>query len=302
MKRSVLAIVLSCVLLLTSGCAKDNYGPKTTPVAYYPACYQPIQELRDSGDKTTQYTAIGAVSGAAVGALLGGLAGRNTTGVLVGAGAGALAGGLLGYAKAKQDSIKDARARYASYVGDIQGEAGKLDQVTLAGKASRACYEQSFDALVAQYKAKQISREEYKARYDEIRAGMQEASRILGQAYGAGQEKDKEFQAALDDEAQKAGTSAEAVKKKQLAASEKAQRAAAKKNKTAAKPGDKTQPAPAQADSNLAGLDENSLEAVSASTDRYDTSIEAVRMEQAAVDTQLQRMETVDAGLGNEVI
>ncbi len=298
MKRSVLAVVLSCVLLLTSGCAKDNYGPKTTPVAYYPACYQPIQELRDSGDKTTQYTAIGAVSGAAVGALLGGLAGRNTTGVLVGAGAGALAGGLMGYAKAKQDSIKDARARYASYVGDIQGEAGKLDQVTLAGKASRACYEQSFDALVAQYKAKQISREEYKARYDEIRAGMQEASRILGQAYGAGQEKDKEFQAALDDEAQKAGTSTEAVKKKQLAANEKAQRTAAKKNKAAGK----AQPAPAQADNNLAGLDENSLEAVSASTDRYDTSIEGVRMEQAAVDTQLQRMETVDAGLGNEVI
>lgn len=300
MKRTIMLLLLPMLIITQFGCTKSNYGPKITQVQYYPACYRPIEELRSSDDQTTKSTAIGAVGGAIIGGLIGAATTGSTKGALVGAGIGAVGGGLLGYAKAKQDAIHDAKARYASYVGDIKDEAGKLDQVTLAGKAARACYEQSFDSLVAQYKSKQISREEYKNRYTEIRNGMMEAAQILGQAYESGTEKDKQFQAALESEAQAAGTSADQVKKKQAAA-QKAQQAPSKKKKSATKPPVSAAPAPEGTDS-LAGLDEQSLEAVSANANHYGVAVDGVRLEQVAVTAQIQRMDTVDASLGNEVI
>lgn len=48
-------------------------------------------------------TGTGALAGAGVGALAGGLIGGNATGALIGAGVGALAGGLIGAALDEQD-------------------------------------------------------------------------------------------------------------------------------------------------------------------------------------------------------
>jgi len=71
-----------------------------------------------SGCETAQEhprTAIGAGAGALGGAVLGGLIGRNTTGVVVGGLLGALAGGAIGYYLDRQDATREQAARATKY-------------------------------------------------------------------------------------------------------------------------------------------------------------------------------------------
>ena len=50
---------------------------------------------------------------------------------------------------------------------------------------------------MADYKAKRVTKEELKTRYEEIRSGLQEISYILTERYDQMQQKDAEYQAAL---------------------------------------------------------------------------------------------------------
>ncbi|HYL82260.1 MAG TPA: glycine zipper domain-containing protein [Candidatus Acidoferrum sp.] len=96
----VLAVVLVTVLGV-GGCATIQENPKT---------------------------AIGAGAGAAGGALLGGLIGHNTTGVVVGGLAGALAGGAIGYYLDRQDKTAAQAAADTGYQPS-QGIVVRVDQV-----------------------------------------------------------------------------------------------------------------------------------------------------------------------------
>lgn len=74
-------------------------------------------------------TAIGAGAGAAGGALLGGLIGRNTTGVVVGGLLGALAGGAIGQYMDRQDKTA-AQARVDTGYAPSQGIVVRVERVT----------------------------------------------------------------------------------------------------------------------------------------------------------------------------
>lgn len=225
--RQVFAIALAAVLML-SGCASKNLPPRMTTVESYPQCYQPIESLRESDQKAARAAVMGAVGGAVVGGVAGILATGKVEGALIGAGAGALAGGMLGYAAQRQADIKDTRQRYASYVKDITEDIKQMDQMTLAAKASRSCYEQEFEKLTTSYKNNQISKEAFTRRYQEIRSGLSEASALLGQVYAGAKEKERQYVAALEDEAKTAGTTVpEPIQQQKAKKAEEAKKAAA---------------------------------------------------------------------------
>src|SRR5262245_6358701 len=76
-------------------------------------------------------TAVGAGVGAAGGAVLGGLIGRNTTGVVVGGLLGALAGGAIGQYLDRQDRTRAQAASAVSY-NPAEGELVRVEQAQVS--------------------------------------------------------------------------------------------------------------------------------------------------------------------------
>lgn len=198
-------LILACVgTLFLSGCA-SKYGEQKTRVEHYPDCYQPIADLRKSEHSVATSTATGAVLGGILGGVVGYLATGKASGAAVGAGVGAAAGGTAGYVKGKSDKEQNDAQRMAAYVERMDGDISGLDIATAAAKAARQCYERQFEVAVSEFKAKNITKDQFRARYTEINSGMEEASRILGDVAGSGDQVSKNYQAALDSEAQRLG-------------------------------------------------------------------------------------------------
>lgn len=198
-------LILACVgTLFLSGCA-SKYGEQKTRVEHYPDCYQPIADLRKSEHSVATSTATGAVLGGILGGVVGYLATGKASGAAVGAGVGAAAGGTAGYVKGKSDKEQNDAQRMAAYVERMDGDISGLDIATAAAKAARQCYERQFEVAVSEFKAKNITKDQFRARYTEINSGMEEASRILGDVAGSGDQVSKDYQAALDSEAQRLG-------------------------------------------------------------------------------------------------
>ena len=204
MKRIGTLLIVST--LLVSGC-NSRYGTQITNVKHYGQCYAPIAELRAAEEKTDQ-TVVGAAVG---GAILGALAGaaidskNRGRGALIGAVGGAVVGAGAGYAVAKHREIQEDRARFASYFSDMDADMQNATGVQLAANNARKCYESSFKAAVADFKAKRISRAEFEEKYTETKNGLTEATTILGSAITGLQEKETAYQEALNYEAQQAG-------------------------------------------------------------------------------------------------
>jgi len=213
----------------------------------------------------------------------------DAKGIVGGALVGGVAGGSIGYAAAKQKSITDARARYASYGQDMDGEIANLDEATAAGMAAQACYEQSFMKLVDQYKAKQISKEEYIARYQEIRSGLQKTAQTLGQVCDASQKVEARFQAALTDESSKAGQPVPTVASEDV---QKRRKAAPQRRSLNVQQLDKL-----RQDEHLASLNEQSLNAMAEGNSAYRVAANDAATTKTSAETQLQKMETVNASL-----
>lgn len=106
---AVLAIVMVLAVGLT-GCETVRDNPKTT---------------------------IGAGAGAAGGAVVGGLIGRNTTGVVVGGLLGALAGGAIGQYLDRQDKPREQAVRDTGYT-PAQGNLVRVERVQASPTQVRA--------------------------------------------------------------------------------------------------------------------------------------------------------------------
>ena len=198
-------LILACVgALFLTGCA-SKYGEQKTHVEHYPDCYQPIADLRKSEHSVATSTATGAVLGGILGGVVGYLATGKASGAAVGAGLGAAAGGTAGYVKGKSDKEQSDAQRMAAYVERMDGDISGLDIATAAAKAARQCYERQFEVAVSEFKAKNITKDQFRARYTEINSGMEEASRILGDVAGSGDQVSRDYQAALDSEAKRLG-------------------------------------------------------------------------------------------------
>lgn len=292
MKNSKPCSLLLVCLLLLPACTGTKQIAQTTPVNYYPACYQPISTLRDAESGAAKSAVVGGAGGALIGALIGGLVSGRLSGALIGAGAGAVAGASVGYAKGKQDAIRDVKSRYISYVGDIKAELNSLDATNMAARSAQACYEKSFNALVAQYKAKAISKEEYRLRFNEIREGLRETAAYLGQVDAKTSEKEQQFRAALEEESATAGKPV--PQPRRVSASKSVAKAAAPKKATGAPVPASPQPELTQP---LAGLDESTLDAMSEGAAEYGEARKGTQIQKVAIEEQLLKMDNVDASL-----
>lgn len=207
-RTAVLALtVLLAATLPLSACSGSRYPARQTEVNYYPQCYRPIDQLRQDEDLTTNTTVGGAVGGAILGAFIGGLSTGKVEGALVGAAAGGAAGAVGGNIYGKKKAAERDADYLQSYARSLGEDAASMNRATAAAKVSLRCYDQQFRLAANQYRAGTLSRQEFEARYQEIRSGLQETSAILGSTATTMQERDKEYQATLQQQEQRAQAS-----------------------------------------------------------------------------------------------
>lgn len=213
--RKILAVaVMALFLPLAAGCTSAKHGKQITRVNYYPNCYQPIADLRKDDSNKTRNTVAGGVLGAAVGAAVGYMATGETKGALVGAAVGGVAGAASGYLISADIQKKSRAERFAAYNSAMDRDLRGMEFAVAAARSSSDCYEKSFKAAQKQYQAKQISKEEFLKRVEEIRSGTTEANNIL-RAYSAEVEKNQVvYQDVMANEARAENRSVPKPKKK----------------------------------------------------------------------------------------
>lgn len=210
--RRLLSIAIILGLGLCGGCA-SKYGEQKTQASYYPACYQPIQDLRGSENTVTRNTAGGALLGAFGGAMIGLLTTGKWQGAVVGAATGGVAGTMLGNMYGRKQQEKDDNTRLNSYLQDLDGDISNLDVAGAAARTSLQCYDRQFQALLTDIRARQITREAAEKRFAEICSGREEAIAILGNAAQHGQNLSQEYENAFANEQQQLNTPAKTAQK-----------------------------------------------------------------------------------------
>jgi outer membrane lipoprotein SlyB len=212
LKKTTMLLLIS-VLPLGGvwGCA-SKYGEQTTDVVRFPQCYAPIKQLRDDESSVHTSTAAGAVGGALLGAVVGAL----TTGKVSGAVAGAVAGGALGagagYASGKAQEEREQNVRMAAYLKDLDGDISGLNAVTASARHSIQCYDREFRTIIVNYKSGKLNKLELQDAYNEIKNGIGESERILGETLQKAYDRDAQYQAAINSEVRQ-GRSSTASKK-----------------------------------------------------------------------------------------
>jgi len=183
--RAALWVAAGFSTVLMGGCATSPTSKvgATTKVEFYPTCYEPVQHLRATDSDMTKSIATGAVIGALGGAALGALTGDDSAkrgrNAAIGAAGGALAGGAAGYYTEKQKQITDDNQRIGSYAQDINKSAADMDRNTAYAKASQSCYQREFANLVSARKAKTVGDAEGRKRLAEIVSGLKESNDLI---------------------------------------------------------------------------------------------------------------------------
>lgn len=308
-KRYAVCGLLLMLAVLASGCATSRYGEQITTVNHYPQCYEPIQALRDADSDFNKTVAASTVVGVLGGALIGFLATGKAEGAAIGAAAGGVAGAGVGYAKARQERIADDNKRMASYLVDIDGDISGIDRATAAARVARDCYNKQFALAIADYKAGRITREDLTSRYSEIKNGCTEAGAILGSMIATTEDKERDYQTALQSEAKREGRPVPVVASQSAQSEDTTQAAAlakASKLKPKAKPGSSSATASAaKSPQSVASAEpkttvkktaaprqgDNSLEAVAQNTQRLSESKQSAKEEQESLRKMQEEMD-----------
>lgn len=203
---TVKAVLLVIILTLSSGACTHNsrFGPQTTVVNYYPQCYEPIAQMRSNEFMVEESTAAGAIAGALLGAIAG-YAIDGERGALIGAAMGAVTGSVVANQFAQAAEERNNARRLGLYSAQLGEASSNMDAATAAAGLARQCYEQQFEAAVQEYQAGYIDKEQFRSRYTEVAAGMEEASRVLGTTITGIDEMSDMYAAALDNESTRLG-------------------------------------------------------------------------------------------------
>ena len=294
--RYVVCGLLAALGMLASGCATSKYGEQITTVNHYPQCYAPIQELRQADKDFNTTVAVSTTVGVIGGALIGFLAsGGKAQGAAIGAAAGGVAGAGVGYAKAKQERIADDNRRMSSYLVDIEGDISGIDRATAAARVARDCYTREFQQAIAGYKAGSLTKTELTSRYTEIKNGCIEAASILDSMISTTDDKEREYQMAVQEEARLANRpapviAAPAPKPRATAASTSPSRSAtASAKSSSAKPAETQTVAASRTAPPRPG--DASLEAVAQSTQRLGESKQSAAEEQESLRKMQEEMD-----------
>lgn len=209
-RRALSLVAAGFSAVLISGCATSPVAKvgASTPIEYYPTCYEPVQHLRDSDADVTKSVAGGAAIGAVGGALVGALTGNGEDRIrnaAIGAAGGALAGGAVGYYTEKQKQIADDKQRIGSYATDINSSVADIDRSTAYAKASQACYQSQFASLISARKAKTVDDKEGRKRLAEIVAGLKESNDLISAVNGRAGEDLNSYAQAYEKDLQTVG-------------------------------------------------------------------------------------------------
>lgn len=198
-----ISLLLIALLLFSSGCA-SKYGEQKTTVEYYPACYKPIEDLRQSEHGKSKTTVAGIIIGGTLGvvggAVIGAASGFRPEGIAAGAIVGAIAGGLISNIYWDHHKIKEDNKRLATYLETIDGNITGMDVVTASATSSLQCYDREFNLLITAMRDKTIDKDAAAKRFAEISSGREEAINILGEVSKYGRDLNQEYAEAMKKE------------------------------------------------------------------------------------------------------
>lgn len=195
MLRCFFNCVALVIMIFLAGCA-SKYGPQKTVVRYYPACYQPIKDLREREYKTPKGAATGGAIGSISGALIGAISG-SWRGVATGAATGVIGGATAGGMYAGNQKDAEETKQLAAYLEEIDGDISNLDLPKAAAKVSLMCYDKKFKTLVTDIKERKLDLSQAQERFTEISDGRNEAFYILGEPVTEANDLKKEYNAAF---------------------------------------------------------------------------------------------------------
>lgn len=219
-RMSVLCMVIALVFSAI-GCATRQMPE--FHARYYPDCYDPIDKLcKDQSNKEEVKGAVtGGIIGALGGALVGGLTTGKIQGALIGAAAGAATGALTGFFAARLNKIQDQNQRLAEYQNVLGEQSRGWDLERASVERAYNCYGEQINLLKKAIKARQMNREEFRARMAEIKEGINYIN-----TYWAGAQTRMDEALADGDKwlAQEDAAAAQANRQKQMAAQIKRQK------------------------------------------------------------------------------
>lgn len=171
------------VALLVQGCATTG-GPMANTANLTPA----QRQLRDQDQRWWQTTTTGAVSGAALGAVAGAvLGGRNNRGeaALLGALIGGIAGTMAGATMANRTlEFENREASANERIASAQQAAASFEQAAMTAKQVTDENARRLEALDRQYRARQITAEQYRRAAAPIQQDKELMERAAGDARG----------------------------------------------------------------------------------------------------------------------
>jgi outer membrane lipoprotein SlyB len=209
MKTSIRAggKVLAASFALASCAAPGGTSvPQTTRVAYYPQCYQSVAVLRQQDQQFQQTMAVNTLAGAAGGAALGALIGRDWQSALIGAAAGAITAATATYASARMQQQPDDELRRGTIAGDMYHDSGELQRAVVAARQADNCYGYAYNQLVAGLRSGAISKPDAVQRFTEIDQGEREVGAILAEYGKKTTASVQQYEVAFDHEAQRLNT------------------------------------------------------------------------------------------------
>ncbi len=199
-KLPALLFLSVLVVFSITGCA-SRYGVRQTDVVYFPACYDPIQRLRDSESNVASSTVGGAALGAIGGAILGLITTGEAEGAIAGAAIGAAAGSVTGNVMARNRQAEEENRLMSQYLRDLEGDISELDIVSASARTSLQCYSRQFRSMITSFKRGRITRSQMQSMYNEIQSGTREAANLLGNAVYNGRQLERQYQQALYEQA-----------------------------------------------------------------------------------------------------
>src|SRR5438128_29938 len=206
MKTSIRAggKVLAASFALASCAAPGGTSvPQTTRVAYYPQCYQSVAVLRQQDQQFQQTMAVNTLAGAAGGAALGALIGRDWQSALIGAAAGAITAATATYASARLQQQPDDELRRGTIAGDMYHDGSELQRAVVAARQADSCYGVAYNQLVGGLRSGAISKADAVQRFTEIDQGEREVGAILAEYGKKTRASVQQYEVAFDQEAQR---------------------------------------------------------------------------------------------------
>src|SRR5947207_7827486 len=177
-----------------------------TKVNYYPQCYQSVALLRQQDQQFQQTMAVNTLAGAAGGAALGALIGRDWRSALIGAAAGAVTAAAATYASARLQQQPDDELRRGAIAGDMYHDSGELQRAVVAARQADNCYGAAYNQLAGGLRSGAIAKAEAVQRFTEIDQGEREVGAILAEYGKKTRASVQQYEVAFDQEAQRLNT------------------------------------------------------------------------------------------------